>query len=334
MDAIQNRYELLWLSQAKDCNPNGDPDMDNMPRQDPDTKQGLITGISVKRHIRDYISMVHGNEPGMGIFVEDSTNKNRKIAEIKEAAEVELSDKSKPAIEKSRAKACKVHADTRFFGGVMGIGPNAGQVRGPVCVNMARSYDPINPQDMAITCVSKAIEVKDAKTAKDYKDDEDKRPADQLQGMGRFHYVPFGLYLHTATISANLAQQTGFSEKDLTYLLEAIANMYDALPSASKGGMSLVSPVIVFKHVGDGNSSPEAQANQALIGRAPAHKLFELVSCTRKDPSKVASDYRDYDCTINLSGRPDGIEVGFLPSYGTEISWNKLPDNETWIKAI
>ena len=41
--AIQNRYEFMYYVACTNCNPNGDPDMGNMPRLDPQTMQGFIT---------------------------------------------------------------------------------------------------------------------------------------------------------------------------------------------------------------------------------------------------------------------------------------------------
>ena len=42
-------------------------------------------------------------------------------------------------------------------------------------------------------------------------------------------------------------------------LFEALANMYDATRTASKGTMSVVSPLIIFKHVGD-PAQPQARS--------------------------------------------------------------------------
>ena len=41
--AIQNRYEFMYYVACTNSNPNGDPDMGNMPRIDPQTMQGFIT---------------------------------------------------------------------------------------------------------------------------------------------------------------------------------------------------------------------------------------------------------------------------------------------------
>ena len=78
--AIQNRYEFMYYVACTNCNPNGDPDMGNMPRLDPQTMQGFITDAATKRRIRNYVELAHQGEPGMNIIIQQATNINRHIA--------------------------------------------------------------------------------------------------------------------------------------------------------------------------------------------------------------------------------------------------------------
>lgn len=334
---IQNRYEFTCLVAVKNANPNGDPDMANQPRVDPETLHGIMTDVSIKRRIRDYVSMAHGTEPGMNMSIVSETNLGRVIAEAKELAGVALTDKTVKAIEVTRAKICQAYWDGRTFGGVMAVGPNGGQIRGPVQIAFGESLDPVHPMNIGVTRVCSADAVENAATAQDYRDKEAATPADKLRTMGRKTYIPFGLYEIHGFVSANLAQQTGFDEQDLQYLFEALANMYDATRSASKGTMSVVSPVIIFKHVGDPsqvNNAP-SHANECLLGCAPAHKLFELVQVAKKPGVEFPRSHWDYDAVINLSACPKGVEIGFLDSYSQEgIVWNKLPSTQTWMKSV
>ena len=55
---LKNRYEFMLLVEAENCNPNGDPDMGNLPRQDPDTGYGYITDAALKRRIRRTIAKI------------------------------------------------------------------------------------------------------------------------------------------------------------------------------------------------------------------------------------------------------------------------------------
>ena len=55
MSTIENRYDFVFLFDCQDGNPNGDPDSDNSPRFDPETFQGLVSDVCLKRKIRDYV---------------------------------------------------------------------------------------------------------------------------------------------------------------------------------------------------------------------------------------------------------------------------------------
>ena len=68
--AIQNRYEFMYYVSCTNANPNGDPDMGNTPRLDPQTMQGFITDVATKRRIRNYIQMAFEGQPGMNIIVQ------------------------------------------------------------------------------------------------------------------------------------------------------------------------------------------------------------------------------------------------------------------------
>jgi len=52
---IKNNSDILFLYEAINCNPNGDPDQENKPRMDYDTKTNLVTDVRVKRTLRDYL---------------------------------------------------------------------------------------------------------------------------------------------------------------------------------------------------------------------------------------------------------------------------------------
>ena len=63
MSAIQNRYEFVYLFDVTNGNPNGDPDAGNLPRLDPETNEGLVTDVCLKRKIRNYVEIAKGDEP-------------------------------------------------------------------------------------------------------------------------------------------------------------------------------------------------------------------------------------------------------------------------------
>ena len=329
--AIQNRYELMYYVACTNANPNGDPDMGNTPRIDPQTMQGFISDGATKRRLRDYVVAAHGGEPGMEIIVQQATNLNRHIARAKREAGFEDCAKGKDAVYAGRRKACELFYDVRTFGAVMSTGPNAGQVRGPVQFTFGKSLDPVLPLDISITRMAIAKNLKENSTMEDYQKDEDATPEDKLRTMGRKQLIPFGLYEVRAFISANLAAETGFDDRDLQVLFEAILNMYEHDRSASKGEMEVVSPLILFKHVGT-DSDENQRRRQAKPGCAPAHRLFELVDVHRKPNVEIPRSYRDYDAVVHLDKVPAGVEIGFQRDAFGPIVWGALPEQEDWLR--
>ena len=330
--AIKNRYEFMYYVACTDSNPNGDPDMGNTPRMDPQTMQGYISDVSTKRLIRNYVSMAREGEPGLEIIVQQSTNMNRQIARAKRESGVDDCAKTKEAVYAGRKKACELFYDVRTFGAVMSTGPNAGQVRGPVQITFGRSMDPILPLDLSITrmAVTDSVKGKELKL-EDYVKMETEKSADELQTIGRKQLIPFGLYEIRGFISANLAAETGFDDEDLQLLFEAIMNMYEHNRSSSKGEMEVVSPLIIFKHVGT-DSDEKQRMRQAKLGCAPAHKLFELVNVKKREDVVYPRKYKDYDARIDLKHIPTGVEVGFKEDAFSDIVWGSLPKTEEWLK--
>jgi CRISPR-associated protein Csd2 len=54
------RMDFVLFFDVRDGNPNGDPDAGNLPRMDPQTRQGIVTDVCIKRKIRDYLATVLG----------------------------------------------------------------------------------------------------------------------------------------------------------------------------------------------------------------------------------------------------------------------------------
>ena len=285
MTAIQNRYEFVYLFDVSNGNPNGDPDAGNLPRLDPETNQGLVTDVAIKRKIRNYVALEKEHQPGYTIYMQEKSVLNNQHKEAYKALGIEYEEKKLP---KDEAKAREITAwmcanffDVRAFGAVMTTGVNAGQVRGPVQLAFASSIDPVVPMEIAITRVAVTHE----------KDLEKERT------MGRKHILPYGLYRMHGFISAKLAERTGFSEDDLALLWRALINLFEHDRSAARGEMS-ARKLIVFKH-------------DHPMGNAPAHVLFDTVTVTRADDQAQAPtrSFADYRVAIDRGALPSGVTV-------------------------
>jgi len=85
-NAIENRYEFLFLFDCENGNPNGDPDAGNAPRIDPEDMHGLVSDVALKRRIRNYVQIACGNTMPNAIFIEHACNLNKHIARAHEEA--------------------------------------------------------------------------------------------------------------------------------------------------------------------------------------------------------------------------------------------------------
>lgn len=279
---INNRYEFVLLFDIKNGNPNGDPDAGNMPRLDPETNQGLVTDVCLKRKIRNYVDLTQADQPGYAIYMQEKAilNNQNKLAY---AAQNLTPDKKLPKdAEKAKALTqfmCQHFFDVRAFGAVMSTEVNTGTVRGPVQIAFARSIDPVFPQEISITRMAVTNE----------KDVEKERT------MGRKHIIPYGLYRTHGFVSAALAEKTGFSEDDLTILWKSLEEMFEHDHSAARGEMG-TQKLIIFKH-------------SDKLGNAPAHKLFGLIEVNRVSEDKPARDFSDYAVHINRADLPSGVEI-------------------------
>ncbi|MFE8070769.1 type I-C CRISPR-associated protein Cas7/Csd2 [Marinobacteraceae bacterium S3BR75-40.1] len=285
MSAISNRYEFVYLFDVTNGNPNGDPDAGNLPRLDPETNQGLVTDVCLKRKIRNYVDLEKGGESGYAIYMQEKSVLNNQHKKAYEALDIEPESKKLP---KDEAKAreltawmCKNFFDVRTFGAVMTTEVNAGQVKGPIQMAFANSIDPIVPMEVSITRMAVTNE----------------RDLEKERTMGRKHIVPYGLYQAHGFISAKLAEKTGFSEDDLALFWRALINMFEHDRSAARGEMA-ARKLIVFKH-----DNP--------MGNAPAHLLFDSVNIERVDgeADSPARSFSDYKVSVDSEGLPAGISV-------------------------
>lgn len=286
--SLSHRYDFVLLFEVKDGNPNGDPDAGNLPRLDAESGHGLVTDVSLKRKVRNFVGLVKGETPPYEIYVKEKAVLNktheRAYEGIGKAELLKGDDKKRKggdAVGEARDWMCKNFFDVRTFGAVMSTGVNCGQVRGPVQLTFARSVDPIIAQEHSITRMAVATE------AEAEKQDGDNRT------MGRKHTVPYGLYVAHGFVSSFLAKQTGFSEDDLELLWQALGQMFEHDRSAARGEMA-TRGLYVFKH-------------QSELGNAPAHALFERIQAVKN--TEVPRSFKDYNVTVNEEDMPAGVTL-------------------------
>jgi CRISPR-associated protein Csd2 len=324
---LANRYDFVLIFDVKDGNPNGDPDAGNMPRMDAESGHGLVTDVSLKRKIRNYVGLVKEQdmrEPAPGekrfeIYVREKAILNhqnqRAYAALKlDAVELPDEDEVVVAVEDADAKKkkapkekrkggsddvgsarqwmCQNFFDVRTFGAVMSTKINCGQVRGPVQLTFARSVEPIVALEHSITRMAVATEA-----------EAEKQQGDN-RTMGRKHTVPYGVYVAHGFISSFLAKQTGFGDDDLELVFQALAQMFEHDRSAARGEMS-TRGLYVFKH-------------DSELGNAPAHALFDRLKVKPKVEGEVARSFDAY--TVAFDGQSLAVGQSVQPAPGVSLT--------------
>ncbi len=281
---MNNRYDFLFLFDAQDANPNGDPDAGNLPRIDVESGQGLVTDVCLKRKIRNFVAMTGGGQDGKRIYFTDGSVLNELQQEAHNAVGIPEKDSKSPKEGKKDEATkwmCKTYYDIRTFGAVMSTEINCGQVRGPVQLSFARSIDPIVSSEHAITRSSVT----------------NKKDAEKERTMGRKFTIPYGLYKAQGFVNPFLAAQTGFNDEDLELLFTSLENAFQFDQSAARPAGSMnPRALLVFKH-------------DNALGAAPSHKLFDLVTVAKKPGVEVPRSFSDYEVKIDKSAIPQGVTL-------------------------
>jgi len=163
---VENRSEIVFVTDAEDCNPNGNPLGENRPRIDPVTGQAVVTDVRLKRYLRD--QLLADDHP---VFV-------RKTGEGKSASRAQLAlnlfedvenKEDLEAVENIRTKFLNAATDVRYFGATLSFNKSddemldavrekfadQGNFTGPVQFSPARSLNSVatNEESNALTSV-------------------------------------------------------------------------------------------------------------------------------------------------------------------------------------
>lgn len=250
--SITNSSDFLFVYEAIQCNPNGDPDQENKPRMDYDTKTNLVTDTRVKRFIRDYLKASNEEEV---VFV-DMEGDSKVSVESKMEAVVKRTMENEDELEKAflenpnslktykdiigkkkdytqvwKEIAKKEHSDVNFillaylvkekfldirmFGSAFAIGGFTKAYTGPIQLNWGYSFN--------------KVELMDSSTIVTTMGDKDGN-----SGFGKDYRVHYSLLGFNGTINAPAAKTTGLTQNDVLEFRKAIWESIPASPTRSK----------------------------------------------------------------------------------------------------
>ena len=289
---VTKRHDFVLLFDVTDGNPNGDPDAGNLPRVDPETMQGLVTDVCIKRKVRNFVDIMESGKEKMRIYVQ---NKGKALNDLHQEAYEAKGLKSTGTKQKReevttvRSWMCEQFYDIRMFGAVMTTEKNCGQVRGPVQLTFARSIDPIIPLDISITRVA-VTKPQDLEVV-----EGEKEGGGKVTEMGRKALLPYGLYKAYGFFTPTFAEDTKATQADLKIFWAALQNMWDLDHSASRGMMACRG-IYIFSH-------------DDKFGKAPAHSLLERVKAMRKQCVEAPRSFGNYSVQVNEVNMPQGVTL-------------------------
>lgn len=209
--------EILLIYEAKNCNPNGDPDKENRPRIDPKTRVNLVSDVRLKRFFRDYIATRFGEQyiyvtkiSGVHVKADQRValvgSENLPRGTIIE--KLKLTDRQK--IERLAEEVPKLFIDARLFGATIPIG---GEERGaqkafigPVQFAWGFSLHPVELiESSTITSIFTGREA-----------------AEQYGTIGKDWRVYYSLISFYGVVSGRRASQTFLDGEDLKVLDEVL----------------------------------------------------------------------------------------------------------------
>ena len=269
---INNKVDFLMTIEVKNANPNGDPLTSNMPRID-SLGYGIISDVCIKRKIRNRMQdQFKENDLGEGydIFVKanDRIDDDFKSLEKRYKAYFDK-EKDNEVIERSMNEKW---IDVRSFGQVVTFNKKSIGIRGPVSISISKSLDPVITETMQIVRSTNG------------QDTGEKRSSDT---MGSKNFIDYGVYLVQGSVNSFYSERTGFDEKDLDILKEALRTLFiNDVSSARPDGSMEIKEIYWFSH-----------SNK--LGNVSSAKIKQLVNYDELDINNTNPSYEDYNFRLD-----------------------------------
>jgi len=272
--SLTKKIDFALIFRVTNANPNGDPLNGNRPRTDYDGF-GEVTDVCLKRKIRDRLQ-----ESGEQIFVQTDEKKTDGMPNLKSRAESEeyglgkeafKLDKKKPEKKSKTAQlACDKWLDVRTFGQLFAFGKGEDDasgvsipIRGPVSIQSAFSVEPVSLTSLQIV---KSVNAEEAKGKSDISSDR----------MGMKHRVDKAIYVTYGAMSPQLAERTGFSDKDADKIKQVLSKLFEGDSSSARPeGSMAIEKVIWWKHNNKSGQYSSANVHNSLTVNADGSYQLE-----------------------------------------------------------
>ena len=226
--------EILFIYEATNTNPNGDPDNENKPRTD---SRGFVevTDLRLKRFIRDYMEEYNNQPIIIKPDVEMSSGKKaNKMSDLIKTGIKLYNEKNKDNQIDSSDKFLQSFKDIAYFGVVTGDAENylKSNYYGAVQFQYGRSFNKVEIETHTVSPVAETLGVDqrlkygligfygvvNAKTAqKNYLIDADINSLDQyiIKGVPQMSVLSRSKIGHNSLFYVRIEYKNGFNPKDL-----------------------------------------------------------------------------------------------------------------------
>ncbi|KNZ69513.1 Csh2 family CRISPR-associated protein [Thermincola ferriacetica] len=306
-ELIKNNSDILFIYDAKLCNPNGDPDDENRPRMDYEKEINLVSDVRLKRYIRDYLQ-----DKGKEIFVTkvddrtvDATTRLKILLKKDEITKDDI-----PAI-------LEKLVDVRLFGATMTIKANDGggssgssiTFTGPVQFNWGYSLNRVELiESSAITSRFSSNEGNEQGT------------------IGRDYRLYYSLIAFHGIVSARRATYTKLETETLEQLDEALVKAIPLAATRSKIGQY---PCLYLRveyidnqtFLGDLRNYIEVYPKTGLRDRKDLQlEIGSLVSLlkSRKEKVNQVKLYMNPELNTHVNGKPTKTDKALVDAIGVE----------------
>lgn len=213
-NTVENRSEIVFLTDAQDCNPNGNPLSENRPRIDPVTRKAAVTDVRLKRYLRDQLVA-----DGHGVFVkktDEGTSGGRAALALDVLGDIET-EADLEAIDDIEAMFLQRATDVRYFGATLSFNVDTdndlhdlvrerfsgGNYTGPVQFSPARSLNAVELNEETNTLTS-VISTSDEKDVGGFDLDD--------------HRIKYGIFPFHGLVDEHGGSDTGLTQEDVTRL--------------------------------------------------------------------------------------------------------------------
>jgi CRISPR-associated protein Csh2 len=210
---VENRSEIVFVYDAVDCNPNGNPlSAGDRPRIDPQTQQAIVTDVRLKRYLRDQL-----DEDGHGVYIRNvkdegyqATREDLLRDRVKNVDYDDYDDDEEYA-DAIYGEFLDNSADVRYFGATMSVDTDDGNIAdalpdhftGPVQFSPGKTMHAVNENENYDSLTS-VIATQEEKEQGGFGLDD--------------HRIQYGLIAFHGLVDENGAEDTNLTEEDVQRL--------------------------------------------------------------------------------------------------------------------